>query len=270
MKNFLLITGIIVVGLASLQSTSDILYSTQPPVEKTGAPNEGLCSDCHINSGGGNGSVSIDFNDGNNLFKYGETYPITVNVEDSEQSRFGFELTEIDQTGITIGEFTLLNQDNTALQSANNRDYVSHFEADDNNSWEFEWTAPPESSGITEVTFYAAGNATNNNGSTSGDHVYSTSLTVELDTQGLDDEENPISKVYQSNSDLNLAYFSGQQTELKIRLFDISGRVVSSFVKQANAGNNLFSLPIEKADQGVHIISVTDNGKTHTGKVVLR
>lgn len=270
MKKYLLIAAVVIVGFASLYSTTDIMSSSQPPTGKTGAPGEGTCSDCHTNSGGGNGSVSIAFNNGSNLFKYGETYPIAVEVSDAAKMRFGFALTELDQTGITIGEFNVLNPNNTSLQNANNREYVGHFQADENNVWEFEWTAPQASSGITEVNFYIAGNATDNNGGNSGDHVYTTSLMVELDTQGLDDVTNPISNIYQNLNTLHIDYFSEKQTAIEIQLYNMQGQLVERTTKKAQPGNNLFNVLLAQKKAGVHIVSIINGAKAHTGKIVVR
>src|SRR5262249_59953992 len=44
-------------------------------------------------------------------------------------------------------------------------------------SWVFTWTAPATSVG--RVTFYAAGNAANGNGGTSGDFIYTTSVSIQ-------------------------------------------------------------------------------------------
>ena len=40
-------------------------------------------------------------------------------------------------------------------------------------TWQFDWTVPDPAVGT--ITFYAAGNAANGNGSTSGDYIYSVS-----------------------------------------------------------------------------------------------
>ncbi|MBL7033959.1 MAG: T9SS type A sorting domain-containing protein, partial [Candidatus Delongbacteria bacterium] len=42
--------------------------------------------------------------------------------------------------------------------------------------WSFDWTAPANSS--SDVIFYAAGNAANNNSSTAGDYIYTAAVTI--------------------------------------------------------------------------------------------
>jgi hypothetical protein len=64
----------------------------------------------------------------------------------------------------------------------NGRMYILHTAAGTNptgagtNSWSFKWTAPPTSTG--KVTFYAAGNAANNDGAQTGDLIYTTSASI--------------------------------------------------------------------------------------------
>jgi hypothetical protein len=71
-------------------------------------------------------------------------------------------------------------------------------------SWSFEWTAPetpPDS-----VVFYAAGNAANNNGSTSGDYIYTTTWTTYLLLDQI--PPNPIADlaIVQSGNDVVLTW----------------------------------------------------------------
>lgn len=170
-----------------------VAYSSIPPASKTNAPGEGLCAECHtggLNSGGGSLSVL------NAPAEYvaGQTYSLVVQLAQTGQQRWGFELTSLrDSLGIPVqaGYFTRTS-DSTALQSApvggRTRFYVSHFSngivdgtyAGTLNgpvSWTFDWTAPPSGSGA--VTFYAAGNAANGNGlNGAGDYIYTATATV--------------------------------------------------------------------------------------------
>jgi PKD repeat protein len=160
-------------------------HSGTPQAAKSGAPGENNCTQCHsgtLNSGGG--SVSILFNNGQNSYTPGQVYPISVTVADPIRTRMGFQVTALQgATGPTVGTFTLTNTNNTSSQSAtvsgNARTYVSHKNANTTTStWTFNWTAP--ASAISSVTFYVCGNATDNNGQTSSDRAYTTTLTATL------------------------------------------------------------------------------------------
>ena len=50
----------------------------------------------------------------------------------------------------------------------------------DSNSWTFEWIAPSQGTG--EITFYASMNAANGDGTTFGDIIYHSTMTILEDT----------------------------------------------------------------------------------------
>lgn len=159
-------------------------HSSQPQASKTGAPGENNCTQCHsgtLNSG--TGGVSLVFNGGVNQYVQGTTYPITVTVTDATHPRFGFQVTALSGgTGPTRGTFVVINSTNTSAQSANvggnPRTYMGHKNANTNNTWTFNWTAPTNIS--SPITFYVCGNATNNAGNTSGDKVYTSTVTITM------------------------------------------------------------------------------------------
>jgi hypothetical protein len=150
-------------------------FSSGPPDEKTGAPGEGTCNDCHSGSGGTTtitapGSYSI-----------GDTYTITVEVADGSASRWGFEVVALDSNGDQAGTITITDSTNTQSSETAGKTYVKHTSTGtyagtpNSGSWSFDWT-PNAAYG--DVTFYAAGNAANNNGANTGDKISTTSETV--------------------------------------------------------------------------------------------
>lgn len=153
--------------------------SGNPPDGKTGAPGEGTCHDCHssypINSGDGAFAILAPTD-----FEPNQTYEITVQVSDPGQTRWGFEITPLDQGIVTITDPT-----HTQQSSSGGRIYVKQTSAGTYNgtpngpvSWSFDWQAPsdpPE-----QITFYASGIAANANGNTNGDYVYTTTFTSDL------------------------------------------------------------------------------------------
>jgi hypothetical protein len=143
--------------------------SSQPPIGRTGAPGEGTCADCH--SGGSySGQILFELENGT-ITEYtpGQTYTITF-TSDFNAPRFGFSITALNASNQPAGDFTVLNNDNTSKAVAvNNRQYIGHKNANDNNVWEFEWTAP--ASDVGNVIFYYAINAANGDGATGGDYI---------------------------------------------------------------------------------------------------
>ena len=148
-----------------------------PPDEKTGAPNEGTCADCHVgnalNTSGGSLMLTIP-----ETYIPGEVYSIIVDISRTGQSKWGFEMTALDADGARAGSFAADDAANTQLTETSGKQYIQHTTAgtaagtNDAHSWEFEWTAPDADIG--PITFYAAGNAANNNSATTGDYIYTT------------------------------------------------------------------------------------------------
>jgi len=152
-------------------------HSSLPYASRTGAPLEGDCSGCH----GGNlntGSGDILFSMESLAYIPDSTYQTSLQVIDGSKVKFGFQITALDSNNNMAGSFGITNTVNTATQTnyTMGRDYVNHKNANTNDTWSFEWTAP--SSDIGPITFYLAGNAGNNNGTQTGDNVYTRSFSV--------------------------------------------------------------------------------------------
>ena len=213
MKKSLTIVLLFFAGILfiSLTAYTDNKNSSQAPTGRTGAPGEGSCGGCHT---GGSYSGQILFAMGEDpVTEYtpGQTYTISFTAE-FNAPRFGFSMTALDATDQPAGDFTVLNTNNTSKAvAANNRQYVGHKNANDNNVWEFEWTAPATDVG--NVTFYYVINAADGNNGTSGDYVElgSASLTpaegpetfevtFNLDMTGVEEFFNP---------DLDVIYLTG-------------------------------------------------------------
>lgn len=118
----------------------------------------------------------------------GETYTITVEVSSETRNRFGFQLSPQNPSGDQLGELIVTDASRTKLTGGGK--YITHNLSsidgtDGSISWTFDWV-PTESAG--DVTFYAAYNVGNGNGTASGDSIYVTSLTVTEDPAN-----NPVS-----------------------------------------------------------------------------
>ena len=156
-----------------------------PSASHTGAPLEDNCASCHsgtpVNTGGG--SVSISGVPANYL--PGQQYPVTVTTAQSDGVVFGFQMTAIDSLGREVGDYVIppmtpdRMQTITGLVGGNVRRYIEHTSDGitptqfGTNSWTFNWTAP--ASRVGKISFYAAGNAANSDGSPGGDKIYTTS-----------------------------------------------------------------------------------------------
>ena len=156
-------------------------YSNKPPT-RTGAPgvpDQGQnCLSCH-------GSSSIGTLVIQNLpiqYKIGQKYTISVKLSQVGRQRWGFVLTALDQNRNRAGTLESIDGNTQVFQSGE-RQYIGHTSGGtavgkaNSNTWIFSWTAPQVNVG--KISFYASGNAANNNSWTSGDNGYKTQTTIE-------------------------------------------------------------------------------------------
>ena len=160
-------------------------YSFKPPTKTgaAGAPDNGeTCISCHASSG--NGSLVVS--DLPNQYQPGEKYTLSVKLSQSGRQRWGFILTALDQNGNQAGTFES-NDANTQVFSASGRQYIGHTSSgtaagqSNSNTWLMDWIAPAIDTG--KISFYASGNAANNNGQNTGDNGYKTEVSIEAEVE---------------------------------------------------------------------------------------
>jgi len=163
-------------------------FSTGPPAGVTGAPGELTCSSCHSGPAN-NGQFTIE---APASYEPGQTISITVRHTNGDSSRriWGFQLTALTSGNEKAGSLQnpgmlgLLNNDGPG----NSRQYIQHtlesnFSGQTGGAhWTFDWVAP--STDVGPITLYASGNQGNNNGTNSGDQIYTASVTINPPSQG--------------------------------------------------------------------------------------
>ena len=158
---------------------SAFAFSWGPLDEKTGAPNERTCAECHVGNDLNSPDGSLMLVDIPETYMPNKVYEIVVELAHPGQSRWGFEMTALDADGTKAGIFELVDETNTQLSTANDKQYVKHTTAGtaagtaDENQWTIQWTAPDADIG--PITFYAAGNAADGKNGAAGDYIHTTS-----------------------------------------------------------------------------------------------
>jgi hypothetical protein len=174
----LCVIGFLVFGIAILLTDNPMVpeagaYSTGPPPGHTGAPGELTCTECHFqHSGPGQFHIIAP-----ETYTPGHTYQIQVQhmTIDDTRIRWGFQLTALANftPAGTFADTTGLTQ---LMFGAGSRVYIEHtqpgtfFGQQGGAQWTFNWVAPAEDLGA--VTFYAAGNQANGDGTNGGDQIY--------------------------------------------------------------------------------------------------
>ena len=155
-------------------------YSSGSPGGKSGSPGDGgaNCTQCHSGTPQNIGGwITTDIPAGG--YTSGQSYTITATGTHNGVVKFGFELTAEDAFGNKFGTLSILEPARTKLTNANHA--VTHTSGGNTPqgntiTWTMQWTAP--TNGGSPVHFYAAFNAANGNGNTSGDVIYLSNLTV--------------------------------------------------------------------------------------------
>jgi len=250
-----------------------IPYSGGSPGGRTGSPADGsTCTQCH---GGTASSVEdwISATIPDTGYIPGETYTITATGTYAGVSRFGFELTCEDGSKSKKGVFTITNTNETKLTNSNAA--VTHKLAgvnptDDSKTWTCNWTAPEAGSG--DLVFYAAFNAANGNGSTSGDVIYTSRLVVEeYNSSGINIQEDEILfRVFQSSdpNSLIVEYTGKPGPQFEIRAFDLSGRIVLTEQGIPDSKNRI-RLDISSLGSNAYIFQILDKDFIKSQKVFI-
>lgn len=173
----------IMIFFFDLLNNTAISYSSNAPAGHSGSPGDGQnCTSCHsgtatIQQGWIISNIPVDG------YIPGSTYTITATANHSSLNKFGFQVSPQNINGDLLGSLLVVNSSETQLVGSGK--YITHTlngTSGSNNmkSWSFDWIAP--SSGTGDVIFYGAFNAVNNNGQSSGDVVYTSTLTVQENT----------------------------------------------------------------------------------------
>lgn len=229
--------------------------SNGPQAAVAGSPLEGgnNCTQCHggtANSGAGSLQIS-----GLTEYNPGETYTISVNINDESSSKFGFQAIALDADNNPIG--TISAGTGTKIYTQAGSDYIEHSAPSTDGAFSFEWTAPETSEG--DVTFYASGNASNGNNAVSGDNIYTASETVSPISSSIDEAKYNDLKFIQLSPgtiQLNLSDVEFDNVEV----FNLNGQRI----KQLTKVSGLVDLDIEK---GIYIFNLSKGQQSVTKKI---
>lgn len=177
-----LICGVVVLVLAGEAAA----FRSGAPLGRTGSPASGgsSCRACHGNV---IGSGSVQILGAPAEYALDALYDLTIRVSDPGQAGAGFEISVETPAGVHVGTLILSDTTNTRF-STGSTDFVTHtstgvagavagWVANGNTAdYHLQWMAP--SSDMGTITFWAAGNAINNNFTNSGDIIYLTNVSA--------------------------------------------------------------------------------------------
>ena len=270
--------------LAASVATMSFVTKNDGREGHTGSPGEATCNTagCHVGNPVNDPSGSIVINAPTMTgwqYQPGVTYPIQVTVTRSGNQKFGIGFEALLGSGANGGTLSITNGTETQLKTAivlgNSRTNVVHRTnggiGGGSKTFSFNWTAPANPSG--NITFYAAGNASNSNNGSSGDFIYTSSQVV-TPASGVSVEELPsLSGITVMNNPvsefLEVHFQNTEPVSLAFALYSISGAEVIRFdAVRYDAGNNKFNASIgDHIPSGVYFLNITDGSGSATRKI---
>jgi len=248
-------------------------------IDRTGSPlSPGACnaSGCH-DDGAFNPTVEASLLDGTETvtnYEPGKTYTFrfTITAGTGEPGAYGFQAVALtgddDQQAGSWGDLPSGLQ----VTTLSNRDYVEHSEPNSENTFEIPWTAPQTEAG--NIRFYAAGNAVNRNGASSGDGALPLSepLTVTPLTSGIFGVEklavqlsafpNPV------QDKLQLDIEGAEAGAYQLSLVDLHGRVIAQRALQLQSAAQRESFDFAALPGGHYFVRLSDGRRVAGLKVV--
>lgn len=256
-KTILLSTAAILMsGLMSF----DILYINGEP-DFTGSPADGglTCTTCHsdfaVNTGGGSVTIATlpVITAG---YAPGSDYTITVTVTKTGQTAFGFGFEALNSNNTLAGTLTATNAFTQTMTGAGPVNMVHNGSGlgTDSYTFSFKWTAPAIGTGA--VTFYASGNACNEDSGVSGDYVYTTSMALTEGTPNVGIaaiNSNSIIAVYPNPAAHSLCINNTSGQSLNVIMYDLTGKMVFARDNISTQNDKISLLDIA---HGTYIIKV--------------
>ncbi len=279
MKKKLLLASLLTISGLVLLHPYVYTNSNGAPAGNTGAPNERTCaqSGCHsgndLNESGGTFNIRVKDNGTEvNEYQHGKTYTVEVDIAREGAAGFGFQATA--KSGNTSAG-TLSTGGNNDVQKIST--YITHKNPAPHHSgadmWTFQWTAP--TTGGSDITFYAAGNAANGNGTTTGDFIYTTSKTLTSSSVSVDDKTlfssnmrvypNPVQNILAVDFTLP----ESKANTAILQVFAADGKLVSTEKKEVKAFSaNTIYADLSGFDKGIYLVKLSAGEFTAVKKVL--
>lgn len=179
-------TGLLALAGVIVFAGQALAFRSGPPSARNGSTASGgaTCSQCH---GSSVGSGSVEILGAPTGYAPGVTYNLTVRIADPVQAGAGFQLSVEDGSGTHVGTLVLADPTNTQF-NGEDPNWVNHTSTGVGNAvtnwagmgnaaeYNVDWIAP--GSDVGAITFWAVGNAINNNFSQSGDLIYLTDTSA--------------------------------------------------------------------------------------------
>lgn len=171
---------VLVLFVIGMRGSTIFGFSAGPLDNRTGSPADSYltCYDgCHNSFGLNTGKATFSIS-APSSYSPGEVVDITVSFTNSTTAKHGFELSALDANNSHTGAFGIVDG---KTQTGSGGNYIKHTSAGSSQSgnaqWSVQWTAP-STNAQDIVTFYAAGNEANGDGTNQGDYIYTKTAQI--------------------------------------------------------------------------------------------
>ena len=266
-----MITTIVIMAFTSggEKNNHSLKYSSGVQPGYSGDPAGGSknCTNCHSGPAAQleTGWITSDIpEDG---YVANTTYTITAQATRTGSSKFGFQISPQNSTGTFLG--TLINT-GTETTLTSDPNYVTHTSSGTSGSgsktWTFDWTAPVSGSG--EITFYGAFNLANGNGSSSGDTIMLSTLTVNESTVSVADisASGQSISVYPNPVNTLLNIETGQPGKYMIEITSLNGQLMNISIMEGTS----YQIDMTQFSEGVYFVTVRSEAAVMTEKIVVK
>ncbi len=248
-------------------------YDSGAPDGFTGSPSNGqTCVMCHSGAPVSVLSNVISNNIPTSGYVPGNTYSFTAQINRFGHSVFGFQISPQDNSGNVLG--TLVDVD-FETQITGFGTYITHtvsgISGVNSKTWSFDWIAP--SAGTGSVTFYGAFNVTNGNGTSGGDSIFTSTLTINENTVSI--EENLIQErigIYPNPiSDYFMLDVKELEGEMKLTIYNLSGEKcfeenTIKIIKGEESKKIIFD---HKLLAGTYLVEIVVKNKKYIKKIIV-
>ncbi|MFZ1632771.1 MAG: choice-of-anchor V domain-containing protein [Chitinophagales bacterium] len=261
-KAYHLLALTLIISIISGLSTIASAKENGAPSANTGSPGDGKsCAhvDCHTGSAVPKDGLIIT-NVPASGYLSGETYLVTVTVEELDVVKFGFQASPQNEDGDVLGSMDLISATDTKFVGGGK--YITHTltgtAGTGSRTWTFNWT-PEDAHG--DVTFYVAVNASNNGDNASGDKIFTSSVRMSEDPDNIPltiEQINNIRFDIQAlvQDELNLTVATAVNDAIIIDIIDLHGRLVSA--NSFDYSNGTFSLPVDNLNSGMYFVRISN------------
>lgn len=252
-------------------------------LEVSGAPgstgDQGTCGNmgCHT-SGAFNPSLTLEVTDRITqevVTQYvpGRDYLVKlIFAADMDAAAFGFQAVVLDDNDANIGAWEEVSLPSAIqITALGDRSYLEHTQPNSASEWGAFWTAPEAGAG--NMTVYAAGIASNSNGSPAGDGVTSASLTIS------EEDPNAVAQIDQDFADItivpspitdwaNVRISSQVAGDVQLNVLSITGQNVFAEKINLQQGENNERLNLSHLQSGLYFLQLIGDDRMSTRQMI--